>query len=76
MQPTVRCPADPAVQILVASTLTQRNADVTLKALSRGAADYIPKPAASRLGSNEEFRRQLVEKVLALGASWQQKSNN
>ena len=60
--------ADPGLQILMASTLTQRNADVTLKALARGAADYIPKPGASRLGANEEFRRQLTEKVFALGA--------
>jgi two-component system, chemotaxis family, protein-glutamate methylesterase/glutaminase len=60
--------ADPGVQVLMASTLTQRNADVTLKALARGAADYIPKPAANRLGANEEFRRQLIEKVCALGA--------
>ena len=59
--------ADPGVQVLMASTLTQRNADITLKALARGAADYIPKPTTSRLGASEEFRRQLVEKVLALG---------
>ena len=31
--------------VIMASTLTRRNAEVSLKALSLGAADYIPKPA-------------------------------
>src|SRR5262245_49831181 len=30
--------------IIMASTLTRHNAEITLKALSLGAADYIPKP--------------------------------
>ena len=30
--------------VLMASTLTRRNAEVSLRALSLGAADYIPKP--------------------------------
>lgn len=30
--------------IIMASTLTRRNAEVSLKALSLGASDYIPKP--------------------------------
>ena len=31
--------------VIMASTLTRRNAEVSLKALALGAADYIPKPA-------------------------------
>src|SRR5262245_47235880 len=34
--------------VIMASTLTRRNAEVSLKALSLGAADYIPKPASNR----------------------------
>ena len=34
--------------VIMASTLTRRNAEVSLKALSLGAADYIPKPASTR----------------------------
>lgn len=60
---------DPAVQIIMASTLTQKNAEVSLKAMSLGATDYIPKPSTSReLMGADEFKRELVDKVKALGA--------
>lgn len=56
--------AQPGVQILMASTLTLRNADISLKALSLGAADYIPKPQATGIITNGiDFRRELLEKV-------------
>ena len=60
--------ARPGVAIIIASTPSQIGAEVSLQqALALGAADYVPKPAASRLGSNEEFRRDLLERVLQLG---------
>ena len=34
--------------VIMASTLTRRNAEVSLRALALGAADYIPKPATTR----------------------------
>src|ERR1700709_438284 len=34
--------------IIMASTLTRRNAEISFKALSLGAADYIPKPETTR----------------------------
>src|ERR1700719_5064920 len=34
--------------VIMSSTLTRRNAEVSLKALSLGAADYIPKPESTR----------------------------
>src|SRR5262245_64154801 len=34
----------PQAAVIMASALTRRNAEVTLKALSLGALDYIPKP--------------------------------
>ena len=60
---------DKSVKIIMASTLTARNAEVSLKALSMGATDYVPKPSTSREISGEnDFRRDLLEKVKSLGA--------
>ena len=36
--------------VMMASTLTRRNAEVSLRALSLGAADYIPKPESQPRG--------------------------
>ncbi len=61
---------DPAVKIVMSSTLTRRNAQISLKALTLGASDYITKPESTRgVSSSEEFRRELVEKVKALGTA-------
>jgi two-component system chemotaxis response regulator CheB len=62
--------AAPTVKIIMASTLTRRNAEVSLKALSAGASDYIPKPTSTReIGQADDFKRELVGKVKALGAA-------
>src|SRR5436305_7075582 len=54
--------------VIMASTLTRRNAEVSLKALSLGAADYIPKPETNRgVTTSATFRRELIEKILELG---------
>ncbi len=57
----------PGVQIVVASTLSRRNARISLEALQQGAADYVPKPETGGLVNAEEFERELVSKVIALG---------
>lgn len=63
---------EPDLKIIMSSTLTEDGAAVTLRALSLGAADYIPKPSTTiGLQSSDAFRRQLVEKVKALGAARQ-----
>ena len=55
--------------VIMASTLTRRNAEVSLKALSLGAADYIPKPDTSRgVTTSAEFRRDVIEKIRQLGS--------
>lgn len=55
--------------VIMASTLTRRNAEISLKALSLGAADYVPKPeSTSEVTTSVDFRRELIEKVKALGA--------
>jgi two-component system chemotaxis response regulator CheB len=59
---------DPDVKIVMASTLTLANADISLKALSIGATDYIPKPTTTtELHSTGTFKSELIEKILALG---------
>jgi two-component system chemotaxis response regulator CheB len=55
--------------VIMASTLTRRNAEVSLKALSLGAADYIPKPESTREPNAAEiFRHDLIQKIRHLGA--------
>jgi two-component system chemotaxis response regulator CheB len=54
--------------VIMASTLTRRNAEVSLRALALGAADYIPKPLTTReVTSSTAFRRELIEKIRQLG---------
>ena len=59
---------DPAVQIVMASTLTQRNAEISIKALELGATDYLPKPSAREMALPNDFQRDLREKVRTLGS--------
>src|SRR5438874_3215634 len=55
--------------IIMASTLTRRNAEISFKALSLGASDYIPKPESTReLTAAETFRHDLIQKIRHLGA--------
>jgi two-component system chemotaxis response regulator CheB len=60
---------DPDLQIIMASTLTLKNADISLRALEAGAADYIPKPTSSRdISGGSDFKHELLDKVKALAA--------
>lgn len=55
--------------VIMASTLTRRNAEISLKALALGAADYVPKPDTNRgVTTSLEFRQTLIAKVRELGA--------
>jgi two-component system chemotaxis response regulator CheB len=58
----------PQARVLMASTLTLRNAEVSMRALSMGATDTIAKPSSvSTPDAGETFRRELVLKVRGLG---------
>jgi two-component system, chemotaxis family, protein-glutamate methylesterase/glutaminase len=60
----------PDVKVIMSSTLTLQNADISLKALSMGAADYIPKPSSmTGVSGSQDFRHDLMEKVRALGVA-------
>jgi two-component system, chemotaxis family, protein-glutamate methylesterase/glutaminase len=55
--------------IIMASTLTRRNAEISFKALALGASDYIPKPESTREpAAAETFRHDLIQKIRSLGA--------
>jgi two-component system chemotaxis response regulator CheB len=57
----------PGIQVLMASTLTRKNAEVSLRALALGAADYVPKPSStSEIHSADAFKNELTAKVTAL----------
>ena len=57
----------PGLSVIVVSTLTQRNAEISLKCLSLGALDYLPKPATNReVTTSLGFRQELVAKVEGL----------
>jgi two-component system chemotaxis response regulator CheB len=54
--------------VIMVSTLTRRSAEISLRALALGAADYIPKPETTReTTTSPSFRRELIEKIRALG---------
>jgi two-component system chemotaxis response regulator CheB len=56
------------IAVIMVSTLTRDHAEVTVKALSLGAADYIPKPAAEGgVMTSVTFQRELIEKIRVLG---------
>lgn len=57
----------PKTKIIMASTLTQRNASISLQALSLGASDYVAKPSARGPEELEMFYHELRSKVIALG---------
>lgn len=61
--------ARPDVRILMVSTLTKRNAEISFKALALGALDYLPKPETNReITTLPDFREEVIRKVRALGA--------
>lgn len=54
--------------VIMASALTRRDAEISLKALSLGAADCVPKPqAGDGAATRDVYRRELIEKIRALG---------
>jgi len=60
--------ARPGLRVLIVSTLTQRNAEISFKALALGAIDYVPKPDTNReITIEPDFRREVIEKIKVLG---------
>ncbi len=57
----------PSVKVIMVSTLTRRNAEISLEALKIGAADYVAKPEAG-IATATEFGRDLIARIKALAA--------
>ena len=58
----------PQAKVIISSTLSRKNAEVTLRAMSLGASDYITKPSFTRDGQDARslFKEELVRKVVGL----------
>jgi two-component system chemotaxis response regulator CheB len=69
----------PKCRVIIASTLTQRGAEASMKALSAGASDYIPKPSPDNEDGGatnfDTFSKDLVTKVRILGRAAQSSYN-
>ena len=58
----------PQTRVIMASSLTQKGAEVTLTALAMGASDFIAKPAAkSGSGTLATLRVEIASKIRAIG---------
>ncbi len=58
----------PEVKVIMASTLTMKNARVSLQALKLGASDYIAKPSnGAEINSTDGFKWELTQKVKVFG---------
>lgn len=65
---------DPTVKVLISSTLSSRNAEISMRALEAGAAEYIPKPTSTvDINSEGGFRREMHDKVKSLGIARRQR---
>ncbi len=61
--------AQPDVKVIMASTLTTRNAEISIRALEIGATDYVPKPiTSSELHSKGGYRSELISKIIAIAS--------
>lgn len=56
----------PQARVIMSSTLTLHNAEISLKAMALGAADYVAKPTTSDLNGTDGFFRELTTKIRAL----------
>jgi two-component system chemotaxis response regulator CheB len=58
----------PKLPVIMFSTLTERGAEATIEALSRGATDYVAKPAnvGSVAAGMQSVKDQLIPKIKAL----------
>lgn len=59
--------ASPETKVIMCSTLTEKGADITLKAMSLGAVETIAKPSNTiGTGNDDTFKARLVELVRSL----------
>lgn len=60
----------PQVRVVMCSSLTEKGAAITMKAMQLGAVECIAKPSSNSVpGAGSDFQRQLLEIVRGLGAA-------
>lgn len=60
---------DRAAKVVMCSTLTQKNAEISMQAMALGAVDYIPKPETAReMNSTDDFKHNLLGLIRNLGS--------
>ncbi len=58
----------PEAKVVMCSTLTQENAEITIRAMKMGAVDYVPKPSSSStLNTSADFQARMLELARAFG---------
>ena len=61
--------AAPDARIIIASRLIGPGATAAVRALQLGAADCFAKPPATEFGAADDYRRDLIAKIFALGSA-------
>ena len=55
----------PKLQVIVASNLTLNHTEISMKALTLGACDYIVKPNAQEISADKGFKDELTNKIIS-----------
>ena len=58
------------VPVVILSAVAKKGAEVTMKALSLGASDFVTKPSGGSAGSNKETADQLISMVKGYGSTY------
>ncbi len=60
---------DRSAKVVMCSTLTHKNAEISMQALALGAIDYLPKPESAReINASENFKQTLIRMVRSIAA--------
>lgn len=58
----------PSAKVIMCSTLTLENAEISLKAMSIGAVDYIPKPTSTtEINRSGDFHNSIIQLIRSFG---------
>jgi two-component system chemotaxis response regulator CheB len=58
----------PDAKVVMCSTLTQQNAEISIRAMELGAVDYVPKPTStSEINNSSDFHARVRELVRSFG---------
>ena len=59
-----RLAVDPKLTVIMASSLTRRNADINIQALRAEAADYVPKPTSREIAGGQVIAQDEASSVV------------